>query len=355
MMNEEVVMLHTVRIDVTLVEAMKKIDKNVHGLVFVVDFDDKLVGCVSDGDIRRWLIRTGDLTAKIENIMNRSFKYVFLNDNENAEYIMKREGIHVLPVLNRDNKIVDVVIDDYKNKYKVDTDDLQDVPLVIMAGGKGTRLYPYTQILPKPLIPIGEKTITELIVDRFKKYGCNRVDMIVNYKKHFIEAYFQDADVPYEIGFVEEKEFCGTGGGLKLLEGRYDSTFILSNCDILIDADYSEILKYHHDNNNLATMVCAVKNVQIPYGTIEMSDDGKPFALIEKPEVSFMTNTGLYILEPEFLNRIPKDTFIHITDVIQKCMDDGENIGVYPISEESWMDMGQLEEMEKMKRKLSVD
>ncbi len=352
-MNKEEIALYITKPNNTVVETMRLIDNNAHGLAFVTDENKSLIGCVTDGDIRRWLINTGDLNASVDKFMITQPKYVLEDNRNQAKNLMEENDIHMIPVLNYNRCIIDIIFDrEYKAEHN---NELKDTPLVIMAGGKGTRLYPYTQILPKPLIPIGEKTITELIIDRFQNYGCKTVDMIVNYKKHFIESYFQDSDVPYEIGFVEEKEFCGTGGGLKLLEGRYDSTFILSNCDILIDANYSEILKYHNDNNNIVTMVCAVKNVQIPYGTIEISDEGKPVALTEKPEVSFLTNTGLYILEPEFLNHIPKDTFIHITDVIQKCMDDGENVGVYPISEESWMDMGQLEEMEKMKRKLSVD
>lgn len=349
-MTKEEKQLYIVKKDTTVVEAMRIIDKNAHGVVFIVDSEEKLLGCVTDGDIRRWLIQTGDLTSLVEKFMTRTPKYVFTGENKKAKKLMLQYRIRALPVLDYNYSIKDIIVDNYKPKEN--SYALRTIPLVIMAGGKGTRLYPYTQILPKPLIPIGEKTITELIIDRFQKYGCKSVDMIVNYKKHFIESYFQDADVPYNIGFIEEKEFYGTGGGLKLLEGRYQDTFILSNCDILIDEDYSEILKYHKENKNLVTMVCAVKNVQIPYGTIEMSEDGKPIALTEKPEVSFMTNTGLYVLEPEFLDRIPKDTFIHITDVIQKCMDDKENVGVYPISEESWMDMGQLEEMEKMRKKL---
>ena len=352
-MDKERINRHITKTNSTVVETMNIIDKNTHGLVFVTNEEERLIGCVTDGDIRRWLIKTGDLNATIDCFMTTYPKYVREDNKNQAKDIMDKYDIHVIPVVDQDNHIIDIVFD--KANTKVNCDALKDVPLVIMAGGKGTRLYPYTQVLPKPLIPIGEKTITELIIDRFQKYGCKTVDMIVNYKKHFIESYFQDAEIPYEIGFIEENEFYGTGGGLKLLEGRYKDTFILSNCDILIDEDYSEILKYHKEKRNLVTMVCAVKNVQIPYGTIEMSEEGKPVALTEKPEVSFMTNTGLYILEPEFLSRIPEDTFIHITDVIQKCMDDGENVGVYPISEESWMDMGQLEEMEKMKRKLSVN
>ena len=223
---------------------------------------------------------------------------------------------------------------------------------VIMAGGKGARLYPYTQILPKPLIPIGEKTITEHIMDRFSEYGCTHFDMIINYKKNFIKSYFLDNEISRDVVFIEEKKFMGTGGGLKLLEGRYASTFFMSNCDILIEADYGEIVRFHRENKNLATMVCAMKHVTIPYGTVEVSSEGRAQRLKEKPELSFITNTGFYVLEPAFLEGIPADTFIHITDIMQKYIDGGKQIGVYPIAEERWLDMGQMDELERMKKRL---
>ena len=223
-----------------------------------------------------------------------------------------------------------------------------------MAGGKGTRLYPYTQILPKPLIPIGEKTITEHIMSRFKEYGCSHFDMIVNYKKHFIKSYFLDNENTVDVDFIEETEFLGTGGGLRLLEGKYQSTIFMTNCDILIEEDYAKILEYHKKNNNIITMVCAEKNMLIPYGTVEISETGQALALKEKPRLSFITNTGFYVIEPEFLNMIPENTFIHITDIIQNCIDTGKKVGVYKILEEKWLDMGQMEEMERMRQKLNI-
>ena len=223
-----------------------------------------------------------------------------------------------------------------------------------MAGGKGTRLYPYTQILPKPLIPIGEKTITEHIMSRFMKYGCKSFEMIINYKRNLIKSYFLDNEDTYDITFIDEKQFLGTGGGLKLLKGKIDTTFFMTNCDILIEEDFDRILEYHQKNNNIITVVCAKKNMTIPYGMVEVSESGKALALREKPCFSFLTNSGFYVIEPEFLDMIPDNTFIHITDVIQRCIDMKMQVGVYTIPEEKWLDMGQLEEMEKMKKRLNL-
>ncbi|MGM9967098.1 MAG: sugar phosphate nucleotidyltransferase [Rummeliibacillus sp.] len=337
--------------NISIFEAMEKININSKGIIYVL-LNKELVGVVTDGDIRRHILRGGKLEDNIYKIANKNPKWLS-KDDENLVYrILKQNKITSLPILNERKEIIKIYFTDdkvvgYKNSI--------NIPVVIMAGGEGTRLYPYTQILPKPLIPIGDQTITEHIMDRFSQYGCNDFTMIINYKKNFIKSYFLDQECKYKVNFIEEEKFLGTGGGLKLLEKKYDSSFFVTNCDILIEQDYSEILNYHKKNNNIITMVCAVKNMTVPYGTVELIEGGKVVGLKEKPKLSFFTNTGLYVLEPEFINRIPENTYIHITDLIQKCIDEGKNVGAYKIDEENWMDMGQLEELERMKRKLNVE
>lgn len=336
--------------DTPIIEAMKQIDRNSQGIVYVCH-GEKITGVVTDGDIRRFILKNGDLKQPVVSIANPNPKYLQAEEKKNADAVMRKYNIRSLPILNSEFKIIEICfLNDIEEREKPHL----NIPVVIMAGGKGTRLYPYTQILPKPLIPVGEKTITEHIMDHFSSYGCTHFDMIVNYKKNFIKSYFLDSENVWDVSFIEEAKFLGTGGGLKLLEGRYSSTFFMSNCDILVEENYGEILRFHREKKNLVTMVCAVKQTTIPYGTVDVSDTGQALHLNEKPELSFITNTGFYVLEPEFLERIPADTFIHITDVIQNCIDQGERIGVYPIAEEHWLDMGQLDELERMKRKLNV-
>lgn len=334
--------------DKTVLEVMRAIDNNAKGIAFICE-NDQLQGVVTDGDIRRHILRKGSLDAKICEIANYNPKYV--TNEETVDYFttMKRYSITALPVVNKDKKILTIRFL-YDNKPLRNTN--MNVPVVIMAGGKGTRLYPYTQILPKPLIPISDKTITEIIMDHFEAFGCKYFDMIVNYKKNFIKSFFIDNETKRNINFIEESDFYGTGGGLKLLEGRYQDSFFVTNCDIIVEEDYSEIMKYHKEQKNIITIVSATKNTVIPYGTIELSTEGQVVKLTEKPSFSFLTNTGLYVLEPRFLDKIPKNTFIHITDVIQACIDEEEKVGVYPISEYAWMDMGQMEELEKMRERL---
>lgn len=334
----------------SVIDAMQKINKNARGVVYVCE-DHILCGSVTDGDIRRHILNAGSINVSITAIMNESPLFCYVSDIDAAQNKMVQQHIRSLPILDIQNRIIDIIfIDENENEKKQQL----NIPVVIMAGGKGTRLYPYTQILPKPLIPIGEKTITEHIMSRFEEYGCRHFDMIVNYKKNFIKSYFLDNENSLDVDFVDETEFLGTGGGLKLLEGRYQDTFFMTNCDILIEEDYAKILEEHKENRNIITMVCAEKNMVIPYGTVEVSKDGQAVALKEKPSMSFVTNTGFYVIEPEFLDMIPENTFIHITDVIQKCIDTGKRVGVYKISEDKWLDMGQMEEMEKMRQKLNI-
>lgn len=335
--------------DNNIMDIMRKIDKNAMGIVYVCDDDRRLLGAITDGDIRRFIIHSGKLDARANEIMKTDPISISENEIESARRVMRIRQVKSVPILDSDQHIIDIRFLDERSiivKKKIDS------PVVIMAGGMGTRLQPYTSVLPKPLIPIGEKTITEHIIERFQNAGCKHFDMIVNYKKHFIKSYFRDLENSPDISFFEEEEFLGTAGGLRMLIGQYRESFFMTNCDILIDADYSEIMDYHRMNDNIATIVCAVKNMKLPYGVIKTNDRGRVSTIHEKPDVTSVVNTGFYVLSPEFLDEIPEGRVAHITDVLQACIDNGLNVGMYPVSEDSWMDMGQMDELQKMTEKL---
>ena len=336
-----------------VIEAMKLIDAGARGIAFVCR-GRQLCAAVTDGDIRRHIMTNGSLTDPIMKIANVPPIYLEQGMEDMAADIMERNDITAVPIVNSNREIIDICFwrDMYRNR-ETGKPSLK-LPLVIMAGGKGTRLKPYTDILPKPLIPIGEKTITEHIIDRFAEYDCKDVMMIVNYKKDFIKAYFQDISTESRIMFVEEEEYLGTGGGLHLLTDHLNGTFFMSNCDILIDADYDRMLDYHRTAGNVITMICARRRFDIPYGTIQTDDEGRVTELVEKPGLEYKINTGFYVIEPAFLRKIPDNAYIHITDVIGKCIEEGEKVGTFLIDDDCWMDMGQLDELEKMKEKLGV-
>ncbi len=335
--------------ETTILDTVEKIDKNAKGIAYVVDEENILLGVITDGDVRRYILKNHTINGVASDIMHRTPVYLEKNEAVKAQRVMKKKSITSVPILDEEKHLLHIEFDDGKKFY--DKMNL-NIPVVIMAGGKGTRLYPYTQILPKPLIPIGEKTITEHIMDRFENFRCSKFTMIVNYKKEFIRAFFGENEQKRDVEFVVEEEFGGTAGGLRLIKDKISSTFFMTNCDILLEEDYAEILDYHKENKNIITLVCALKKEVIPYGTVVTDENGQITKLTEKPEFEFLTNTGFYVIEPEFLDEIPENTFIHITDVIQNCMDKGLKVGVYPVNENAWMDMGQMEELEKMRKRL---
>lgn len=335
----------------TMLEAMEQLDEVAKKVLFVVR-GEQFIGAITDGDIRRWILKKGDLEAKVSDIANYNPKFLYEKDKSQAKAYMTQNSIEAVPILNKDKDIVAVIL---LNDEKVEIKKTLDIPTVIMAGGLGTRLYPYTKILPKPLIPIGELPIVEHIMNRFYKQGSDDFFLIVNHKKNMIKSYFDDIEKDYKVSYIDEDQPLGTGGGLSLLKGIIDTTFILSNCDILIEENYEKIYNHHKIKENLITMVSSLKKVKIPYGVIEIDETGQIDEMREKPELSFFVNTGMYIVEPIVIQELEVNKAIGFPDIIEKYKIAGEKIGIYPISENAWLDMGQLDEMEEMRRRLEKD
>lgn len=338
-----------------VVPAMEQIDQGAKGILFVVDHEKRLVGCVTDGDIRRWLIKTADLTGMISQIMYTRPKYVLEHDTVDYEAYMERNAISAVPVLDQEKHIVDIIfrhggntVVDAKKKL------LADVPVIIMAGGKGTRLYPYTKILPKPLIPIGDIPIIERIMNEYVEYGARDFYLTVNYKKGMIKSYFDDIQPDYRITYVNEEKPLGTGGSISLIGKQFDVPVIVANCDSLIKTDLADIYLQHQKSGNKITVVSSLKNVVIPYGVIRVKQQGIIESMEEKPRHSYLINTGMYVVDPDMLDLIPKDTFYHMTDLIEDAMKQEFQVGVYPVSEDSFLDMGEFAEMKRMEEKLKV-
>lgn len=332
---------------ISVAEAMQKIDKNVSGIVILVDNEGTLTGTLTDGDIRRFLLSGGKLDERSLLAANKNPRYA--QSRTEAEQLYHKKNYVAIPIIDTENnQVVDVYVGEKKNQEYPHI----DIPVVINAGGKGTRLDPFTRVLPKPLIPVGDYPIIEHIMDYFSKYGCSEFHIIVNYKKQLMKAYFSDDDSDYNITWYEEKEPLGTGGGLSLLKGKINKSFFFTSCDTLIQTSYESILDFHKGNNNLITMICAHKNVTIPYGVVDMGDNGIINKFEEKPSFSFFTNTGMYLVEPEVLNYIEENKAIGFPDVVEKARKLNKKVAVYPINESEWMDMGQLSELEKMRKRL---
>lgn len=332
----------------TISEAMQRIDANGCAVLFIVDSDDLLVGCVSDGDIRRYLLSGGRMDDLIVRALN--FHPRTAASFEEAKAICDGKDIVAVPVIDDRRKIIGVYIEDGETATREKPS--LNTPVVINAGGKGTRLDPFTRVLPKPLIPVGDLPMIEHIMKEYQSYKCNEFHIIVNYKKELMKAYFSDNESHYDITWYDEEIPLGTGGGLTLLRGMFTDTFFFANCDALLTADYESMLKFHKENHNIITMVCAYKNLNIPYGVVEMGVDGEIEKMQEKPLMSFLTNTGIYIVEPEVIDDMEDGVAVGFPDVIEMQRQKGRKVAVFQVGENDWMDMGQLPELEKMRIKL---
>ncbi len=226
-------------------------------------------------------------------------------------------------------------------------ENLKGVSAVIMAGGKGDRLEPFTKVLPKPLIPVNEKPVIEHIIEKFTFFGMADFYLTVNYKSRILKSFFQELQPEYSVKFFDETKPLGTVGGLKPHKKNFKDPFFVTNCDIIIDSDYSDIYNFHISNKNDLTLVASTKDFEIPYGVCKLDKKGQLSGINEKPKQNFLANTGLYILNPEVLNLIPKNKFFHMTDLIKNAKKKKMKVGLYPIEDSKWIDIGQWSEYRK--------
>lgn len=333
----------------SIIAALKQMDEKKHKLLLVLD-QGLFYSLLSIGDIQRAIIANVPLESPVSKILRSEVRVAKdTDDKEQIKSHMLARRNDFMPIVDNDKRVVDVIFweDLFETKREKENPEL-NLPVVIMAGGKGSRLRPLTNVLPKPLIPIGDQTILEDIMDRFTDVGCHDFYLSVNYKADVIIHYLDHLNNPaYNISYFREEKPLGTAGSLHLLKDKINSTFFVSNCDIIIDEDYSEILNYHRQNGNEITVVAAIKNYAIPYGTLETGNSGRLQSLQEKPDITFKINTGMYILEPHLINEIPENEFYHITYLIDKLIRENRKVGVFPINEGSWTDIGNWEEYMK--------
>lgn len=329
----------------SILEGLKRMDSLDRKSLIVIE-QNKFFGLVSAGDIQRAIIQNKPLATPIEDILRKKIRVAKPEDSfEKIKQMMFDFRMELCPVVDEKDDVLKVYFwEDIFKESQLQPKSQFNLPVIIMAGGFGTRLKPITNVIPKPLIPIGEKTMLEHIFDRFAKHGSSTFYISVNYKAELIDFYLKSKNLPYTINYFKEEKPMGTAGSLSLLNGVINETFFVSNCDILIEQDYSEILDYHKANKNDITVIAALKHYAIPYGTIETTENGRLVSLQEKPELTFKINSGMYVLEPHLLNEIPENQFFHITHLIDKVHKSGGRVGVFPVSEKSWKDIGEWDE-----------
>lgn len=326
----------------TLIDALELMDNSGHKLLIVIE-DNKFHSLISIGDIQRAIVNGSPLDSCLMSHLRENIKFARTNDDEQFIVdLMTNYRMDFCPVINSKNELEKVIFwDDITREKPVFKNNKIDLPVVIMAGGKGTRLKPLTNIIPKPMVPFGDKSMINVIIERFMDNGCKDFYISGNYMFDLLKLHIKQLSLPVSIDIVKEIKPTGTGGSLALFKNKIKKTFIVSNCDILIDDEYHKFVKYHKENKNDITIISSIKTYNIPYGTIETTNNGLLASVSEKPQLNYQINTGFYILEPSVIDLVPEEKFIHITEIIELIKKNGGRVGVFPVSEKSWKDIGE--------------
>ena len=337
--------------NISLREAMKNLSESGHKCLVIVDENDNLLGTLSDGDVRNAILKGMPIRESIESVFQKEPTVLIESqfDLSEAKKIFIENNFDLIPIVNKEGCLTDILfMESVLKSEKKNYSDRLDLHVIIMAGGLGKRMEPFTYVLPKPLIPIQEKPIIEHIVERFTKVGCTNFHLTVNYKSKILKAYFDELKPPYNISFIDEVKPLGTAGSLRYLKGQFTKPIFVTNCDIIIKADYKSLYDFHLKGNYDLTLVASMKEYVIPYGTCELNSDGSLLKINEKPEYDFLINTGLYVLSSDIINLIPKNRLYHITNLIEDAKEKGKRIGVFPIDDDAWIDVGQWAEYRKV-------
>lgn len=345
----------TIQAHITIRQAMKTLSQTGEKCLVVIDEKNALLGTLSDGDLRKAILKGAGVGDSIRDIYQPKPTVLVKGEYsiEGAKKLFINNKFDLIPVVDDKGKLSDILLWEtvLKNGKNRQNEKL-DVPVVIMAGGRGTRMEPFTKVLPKPLVPIHEKPIIEHIIKLFTDVGVHGFVLTINYKARIMKAFFEELNPDYAVDFVEEQEPLGTAGSLKFLEYKFDIPFFVTNSDIIIKTDYRDLYEFHQKNNYDITLVASMKNYTIPYGTCELNGEGHLKQINEKPEYDFLVNTGLYVLNPDVLHFIPKGKIYHITHLIEDAKKNGKRIGVYPIDDDAWIDVGQWAEYQKAVERL---
>ncbi|MBF0450248.1 MAG: nucleotidyltransferase family protein [Candidatus Magnetomorum sp.] len=322
--------------------AIEKIEKGLVQIALVVDEKNSLLGTVTDGDIRRGILKGIPIEEKVNKIMNNSPVTALISDNSEKVWMMfKQKAVRHIPILDDTGKLIGLEI----LESRIDPHPNENI-VVLMLGGLGLRLRPLTENFPKPLLKVGNKPLLVTIVENFVMQGFHKFFFSVNYKSHMIENFFGDGSkFNAEISYIHEDDFMGTAGSLKLIPKIDLNPIIVMNGDILTKVDYNHLLDFHLVNNSCATMCVRENNLQIPYGVVDLENQ-KIKSIHEKPVKNFFVNAGIYVLNPEIISFIPEGTKFDMPQLFETLISKNKEVIAFPIRE-YWMDIGQKDDFNK--------
>lgn len=327
-----------------IVEALKIIDESALQIALVTDNDGRLIGVVTDGDIRRAMLKGVALTEAVQLIMYRDFTVV--NPSTSREEIlalMKDRDLRQIPVIDESGRVVDlkIMLDMIRPSEKENW-------VIIMAGGLGKRLQPLTNDCPKPLLMVGNKPILQTVIENFLAQGFKKFYISINYKGEMIESFLGDgAKWGADIRYLREAKMMGTAGSLGLLPAKPEESFIVMNADVLTKINFQSLLDFHMSNAAAATMGVREYNFELPYGVVT-ADHHRLIEIREKPTQNFIVNAGIYVLEPIILDLVSSGAFLDMTELFKIIIARGYETAVFPIHE-YWIDIGLMNDLQKVK------
>ena len=326
--------------NLSIASAFRQLAKTGLRCLIVIDKKKKYLGTITDGDLRRSILSKKDFSLKIHTLYNSNSTFLTKEKftKKLANKLIQEKKITLIPIINDKFKVINYY-NIYKNKSNIRISSQKNLVL-IMAGGKGKRMQPFTSILPKPLIPVKQKPVLVHILNFFKNDGYKNFLISINKNQKVLKSYLNLLEKIYNLKCLEEDKPLGTAGVLKKIK-KFSEPFFMINCDSLLKIKPKELLSFHNENDNFLTLVAAVKNFNIPYGVCELNHKkNKLINMKEKPNQKILANTGLYVCEPNLMNYLPKKTNFDMSDVVNILLKKKKKIGVFPIKENEWQDTG---------------
>jgi dTDP-glucose pyrophosphorylase len=306
----------------------------------------KLFGVATDGDIRRFILKNNNLEIKISQVCNLSpIKILEKQPTSKIKGMMEQYKINIIPLVDKKNFIKDVFYFENLNKNNLDLNKYLSV--VIMAGGKGIRMKPFTNVFPKALLPFKKSTAIEEIIKILISQNLKDIFITVGFKANILINYLKNHIKNVKIRFASERIPLGTLGGIKKLQKKIKNNFIVINCDTLLEISFLDLYSSHLNTNNLITIVAANHDLKINYGTFDLSRKGEVLDIIEKPEAKYLLNTGCYIVNKSALRYVPKNKYFNLTDLIKILVKKKKKIGLFNISKKQWNDIGNWKDYEE--------
>lgn len=335
---------HIILNSFTILDALNRINSLHEGplVLFVVDSGKKVIGSLTDGDIRRALIRGVSVNETVEKAVHRDFNFLRKNVNDDVKniHIQRELKMKLVPVLDENNQIYGIInLEKYKTQLPIDA--------VLMAGGKGERLRPLTEKTPKPLIKVGDKCIIDYNIDSLISYGIKNISVTVNYLGEQLEEHFKEKRDGIKINTVKEPKYLGTIGSIKFVDIFYNDTILVMNSDLFTNIDYEDFYLHFKEHDADMSVAAVPYVVKVPYGVFNL--EGRNIkGVTEKPTISYYANAGIYLIKKELLKRIPDNEFYNATDFMDNLINGGYKVIRYPISG-YWIDIGQHDELERAK------